>query len=368
MSSVAHAEHASVSRDSRLRLDTDSGNFYRIGGYMQVRSAFSYIDSPDAGDQELASGFDLRRAKLISNGAIAGGDVRFKAVAIATGSGALSFEDLTIGFDAGDVAVTVGQFKGRLLREELMPSSVQLTADRSVVNTVFSLVYTQGVMFEGTLGDETRWSLSFNDGSREQNSPVFTEANDFAFTGRIEHSPGGAFKRFNTFSSFRGEAEGKTDWLFAAAAHFESGGETQGTSDRDRIFWAAEASAEGDGWSLFGTAIGRWTDPGSGESFYDAGLLGQASVFVSEQTELFGRVDAVIADDDGPAPDDFTTVTGGFNFYPIEQSRAIRFTVEGLWFLAGTDGSPVNASRTTNLRAASRSGQAAARAQVVVQF
>lgn len=323
----------------------DGANRLSISGQTQLRYNLNSRDTT-APDEDLTNGFTMRRTKLGFEGVV-GGEWDYKIVgAFARDGGTFDLEDAILSreFDNG-AKLTWGQFKGPFLREESTSSSVQLAADRSVMNEVFNQDRTQGLQL-GYEGESFRVAGMVSDGFKTPNTAYYSTAeSDVALTGRVEFKFGDAtWKTFKDFTSFR---EGATGGLIGGAVHWQTMGETGNTTtfggaaptDMDVFTYTVDAGYEGGGWNLYGAFVGRSTDTAGGPDFDDFGALAQGGVFVAEQTELFARWDAVFPDDTRSAGEDFHTLTFGANHYFFPGSHAAKFTADVQWFLDDQAGS-----------------------------
>jgi hypothetical protein len=142
---------------------------------------------------------------------------------------------------------------------------------------------------------------------------------DYAFTGRAEFLFGGNWKQFNDFTSPKGSDFGA---MLGVAAHWQQGDNTSFALDVDRqtLAYTVDISLEGDSWNAFAAFVGRYEELRSGGSdtdVHDFGVVVQGGWRFAENTELFGRWDALFADDDRPGIDEdtFNFLTAGINQY-----------------------------------------------------
>lgn len=260
-----------------------------------------------------------------------------------------------------EFTLNVGQKKLPFTREQLN-SSAELTAvERSLVNRVFSQGRSQ--MVEGVFTQfDSRFMVAFSDGRRATNKDVGDpDTADWAFTGRFEQKFGaGGFGRYSGYSSWRGSEFGA---LVGVAGHYQSGGDTGRTDDRDLGAATADVMLKGDGWGLSGVFAWRHVDEG-GSSFNDFGVTALASYFVEEQWEVFGRYDGIFADSDRENSGDFNAVTAGVTYYFIPQSHALKFTFDAQWFFDRQEGSLLSPNNSQGLLASDRSDQFNLRAAI----
>ncbi|HVZ95058.1 MAG TPA: porin [Phycisphaerales bacterium] len=387
---MADAETRSslLASGSTAGYDTGKGKFFlasddgawrlNISGYMQVRYYLNFRDD-NGGDEDFESGFENRRTRLILDGKIAT-NVFYKIQSdFSRSTGVFGLLDAYGGYkwDNG-LSIQFGQFKLPFLREELVSASLQLAADRSLTNVIFSQTRSQGVMLTYEQQD-WRAMLAFSDGLNSQNSQVGTNSNagaasggigffrdgftrgggesDWCITGRFEWKPAGNWDQFKDFTSMPGN---EFALLLGVAGTVEQSDQNLVAVGPDGLLatpddlqgdttlggWTADLSLEGDGWNFYAAAIGHHvsnnlsvtaTSAPADNSFDDYGVVVQGGIFIPNTNwELFGRYDVSIADSDRTGPgstldDDFSTVTFGANYYL--SGHAAKFTMDLQWFL-----------------------------------
>jgi hypothetical protein len=340
-----------------------------VHGYMQARYLLNSRDEAPDGDEELTSGFQMRRTRITVDGSL---DERwgYKVQGnFSSSSGQFVMTDSYGTFKADDNwTITFGQFKLPFSREELVGATTQLAVDRSIVNTIFTMNRSQGVQAAYQTGD-WRVAGAFSDGGNTANMDFTAPGEaDYALTARAEWKWTGDWKQFKDFTSFREGAEGG---LLGAAAHWQSGGETGGpTADLDTFSATVDVSYENNGWNLFGAGFYRSTDA-AGAELADLGILAQGGYFFSDNTELFARYDVAIPDDERASDaDPFNTLTIGVNHYFIPSSHAAKFTADVVWFLDSPSetGGLVVPSTGVGLLPDSGDSQAALRLQMQIVF
>lgn len=328
-----------------------AGDGYRlnISGQLQTRYVANFRD--DNNTDDFAHGFQIRRAKVGFAGDI-NRDWFFHVRGNFDRDGG-DFE-LDYGYAgyrfANGNKLTVGQFKLPLLREELVSSGKQLAAERSVTNEAFTQNYSQGVMLEHET-ETWRFGVAFSDGldssntdfNSNENTSQFTVSGegDYAFTGRFEYLFQGNWRMFEDFTAAKGQDFGA---MMGAAAHWQESENTNDPADidRDTFQFTVDLSLEGDSWNLFGAYIGRYTNltalGASDEDFYDQGFIVQGGWRFAENTEVFARYDAIIADEDRPGfadEDLFSFLTVGVNHYWA--GHAAKGTLDLVWSFEKTD-------------------------------
>jgi hypothetical protein len=353
-----------------VRQADKNGFTVNVHGYFQTRYYLNFRDEAPAGDEDLTTGFQMRRTRITVEGDLApqwGYKVQGN---FSRNTGVFELTDGYGTYSPGnDWTITFGQFKLPFSREELVGATVQLSADRSVTNAVFTMNRSQGVQAAYQSGD---WRIAgaFSDGGNTVNMDFNSPGEaDYALTGRAEWKWAGEWKQFKDFTSFR---ESGRAGLLGAALHWQSGGETGGpTADVDVLSATVDLSLEGDGWNAFGAAFYRSADSDALGDLNDLGFLAQAGYFVNDVNEVFARYDVAIPDDDrADNADPFSTLTFGLNHYCIPRSHAAKFTAEVLWFLDSTSqtGGLVSPSTSVGLLPDNGDNQAALRLQMQIVF
>jgi hypothetical protein len=318
-----------------------------VHGFLQFRYLWTQLDDDNL-DDDTANGFQTTRTVLTVSGNIInenwGYFVRFNF----DEGGSATLEDAygTYKMDNG-WNLMWGQFKLPILREELVDDKFQLTAERSAMNSVFTQGRSQGVQI-GYEGESFRFMGAFSDGIRAANSDYTSGAEaDFALTGRVEFKWAGDWKQARDMTSFPG-----ADYfgMVGGALHYQSGGDTIGTSDTDLWMATIDATMEGAGWNVYAAGVITSIDPNVGSDFQDMGFLIQGGFFVAPQWELFGRYDVTIPDDDRTGNDDnFSAITLGVNHYVVPESHVAKATIEFIYFLDDPSQSIVPTSTLTPL-------------------
>ncbi len=361
--------NARAGHDGKFFVSSSDGGFrLNIGGWIQARYVLNFHDFTDPDREDgFESGFQLRRTKLSFEGHLFDPSLIFKIQgSFDRDGGVFELDDAYIGkrFEGGRSA-QAGQFKVPLLREELISDTFQLTAERSLVNAVFTQERSQAVQ-GAWRGDHLGLTAAFSDGVRSLNSdlgdvrqqsrgmPNAGEA-DYALTGRLEWLLAGEWNQFRDFSSPEGAAFAA---MLGLAAHAEGadGAHTDFSDGYYRmIIWTADLSLEGDGWNAYAAGVGRHSHvsggteaPFSGDTgLDDYGFLAQGGFFIpGTQLEPFARYELLIADtaDRGVSSSQrtFNIITVGFNWFM--HGHASRFTCDVLWFL--DDATPLAGTTT----------------------
>ncbi len=331
-----------------------SGDGFRlnIGGMVQARYVANFRDD-DNNEDDFESGFQMRRVRLNFQGDI-NKDWFYRVRGNFDQGGEGESSGGGFGLDYGyagykfanGTRLTVGQFKLPMLREELVGDERQLAAERSVTNFIFTQDYSQGAMLDY---ETENWRIAgaFSDGLATRNTDFTNNQTgawavsgnglgeaDYAFTGRFEYLFSGGWKQFDDFTGAKGQDFG---FMMGAAAHWQESANTKNPSDvdTDTFQFTVDASVEGDSWNLFAAYIGRYTDAtalNAGETdSYDQGVVIQGGWRFAENTEIFGRYDVVIFDEDNftSGDDTFNFLTFGVNQYWA--GHAAKGTLDLVW-------------------------------------
>lgn len=337
-----------------------------INGHFQFRYFLNFRDEDAVGDQnDLANGFGFRRVRLGASGQltkelgymIQGDFLNGESFKLYDAYGWYKFNDST--------TLKFGQlFKLPVLKEELNSHLALQAVDRSTVNAVFTPNYSQGVQLD-VVGDTIRGSFAISDGFNALNTDFISAGEaDYALSARGEWKWAGEWKQYDQFTSWK---EAEYAGFVGAAVHYQSGGETGGTTDRDIFEYTADVSVKGDGWNIFAYGVGRRVEE-PGVEYDDFGALIQGGLFVSEQVELFARYGIVMPDDDRANGDDFAEATVGANYYLFPKSQAAKFSVDGTYAFDNTTDSIVSQRVTDGLLTDAEEGEVYIRAQVQIVF
>jgi hypothetical protein len=308
---------ATAGWDKKFFLASADGNFrLNIAGQVQVRWIYNRQDAGDDPDiDENRSGFEVRRAKFKFTGHVVDPSWQYAVTGAFGRSGGFSGEDLYVRKKLeGGWAVTLGQFKGPFMREELVSSSRQLTADRSLINERWNQDRSQGVQLSWE-NDQFRLAGMYSDGIDTANTAALTRDTEWAFMARGELLLSGEWSQFKDFTSWRGSDNAV---MIGAAISYQK--DEYGTSADDDeledLRLTADVSLEFDGWNIFGALV--WQDQdndASGAAEIDNspwGVVVQGGVFLTDDWEVFGRYEW---GDDDSSLDDLSVVTIGVNRY-----------------------------------------------------
>ena len=349
-------------------ISSPDGNFkLQINGQLQNRWAYNWLSTRDmtnsnlgassasgtgtsfanSGVAKAAYGFEVRRAKLEFSGHISdpswqyavtlayqqyfnsnnpntGGNPAFAAGGgVNQGdnyAGGIGLENAYVKKDLGNgFSVQVGQFKSPFLREWLVSSKYQLTVERSLVNTLFSTGWTQGLQANWN-NDNLRVMASYNDGANNANLGSVAGTNQgntgtggvgnggvgfdsWAFTGRAEFMAFGNWAQFDQMTSMRGQAAGL---LVGGGINWQRGGQdyvatvppatgsnvaANGNADATFFSWTVDATWQLGGANLYGAWVMNTTygQPNAQANIIGYGLVVQGGYFITDAIELFGR-------------------------------------------------------------------------------
>lgn len=332
--------------DGKFFLASPDGNFrLNVGGQVQFRYALNFLDD-QLGTDDFEQGFQTRRTKLEFSGHIFEPGMFYKVVgAFDDNGGDFHLEDAFVGYkwDNG-FSVRWGQFKLPFLREELVSSKYQLAIDRSLMNEVFNQDRSQGVEMSYE-AEMWRFFAAFSDGFNSDNTDYAVAGGlgglgeaDYALTGRVEFLFSGDWKQFRDFTSWRGSDFG---FMLGAALHYQDSPDSKvpGVRNDEYFAYTIDLSFEGDGWNIFGAFTGNHID--SDVAGFDAvdnfGFVLQGGLFLTDNLELFGRLDSIWPDDLGGGPgapttdEDFYTVTAGINYYM--HKHAAKFSLDFSYYI-----------------------------------
>ena len=229
-------------------------------------------------------------------------------------AGVVVLQDAWVNKDFGNgVGLKVGQFKSPFMAESLRNDGAQLTAERSVVDYIFSGGYTQGLMLNYTQ-DMFRAMGSYNNGPRAQNGTWSTGSNNsISLAGRVEFKAMGSWSQFDNESSLKSDESGLV--IGAAiqyynnrgAASAETGaqynpsvdsiiyGTTTGVTTTGAVDWTADATFKSGGMSLSAAFVGSNASYANNDgdvtsdSFSSYGMVVQGGYRFTDSLEAFGR-------------------------------------------------------------------------------
>jgi hypothetical protein len=331
---MALAQRAEAMADRDLRRQEQGEAGPRLFGGIQTWYLVDWRNDAPDGEDDVTHGFVMRRVKLGVEKDF--GDLHYRVNGLfSRGSEGFFLEDAWAGVQAGDFLIRAGQFKVPFVYEENVLWHDQLAAERSYTAEFFRQGYSQGIEFQYDAQDAFRAKFAATDGFLTANSDFDARGEaDFAFTGRADWMLRGDWDAVDDFTS---EFGGPEALRVGVAAHHQVAGRTGGFTDRTDV-WAATADAqwERNGLSLYGAFIVLKADAkDAGFDLVDLGVVGQVGYRYNRRNEVFGRVDAIVADDrPRTLSEDQIILTAGYNHY-LDGASA-RFTADVLYFATET--------------------------------
>ena len=330
-------------------LQSADGKFsMTIGGQIQTRFIVN-----DAGGQETAYGFQLRRAKLYFEGhvfdetwtyKIQGGFNRGSSNLNTGNTSNFLVEDAYMIKNFGDgISVKLGQFKAPWLEEDLVSSKKQLAVERSLLAGYFLQNYNRGIELQ-YMNDQYRirgWTgngipTPFSGAANNVTSSNWnTDPSDYSFVGRGEVKFGEAsWKDFGDFNSFRG---GKTGVMLGISGLFQRYNTSNGFGKSNATVVSGvtgDITVNFGGASLFAYAVwenGQNATTPAGLPVGNPnpwGMLVQGGYFLDDDFELFARYEYGVLGASRPAypNDQLNLMTVGFNYFVHKNN--LKFTLD----------------------------------------
>lgn len=304
----------SVGYDNGAIIGSADGNWLlRTNLLMQQRFMWNNQDmSPGGGDDD-QWGFENTRTKFMLSGHVVNPDWFYRVDINVAGNGnpREGTTNAYLGYNYGNGwMVRIGSMKAPFLREELVEAQHQLAVERSVLNYLFTAGYVDGIAVDYTQ-DKWRGTVSYNDGAGTGQTAYPGPDTEFAITGRAEWLLSGTWDQFDDFTSPPGGEQG---WLLGVAGHYEEG--EHGTAGVETDFWSitGDLSYEGGGWGAFLAVMYADFDfNGAASDVSPLGVVAQASFYLEDDWELFGRYEW--ADLDASGVEDVSLFTVGVNKY-----------------------------------------------------
>lgn len=330
------SEGGNAGWDKGFFLRNDDGSFsLKLNGQVQTRYVWNSTDSPD----ESVASFEMRRVKLAFSGNVHSKDLKYKvAGAFDRNSGAFTLEDAWGSYAlGGDWTIKWGQFKPAFNHEETISSSKQLTADRSVVNEIVNLGFSQGVEV-AYHGEQFAFAAGFSDGATlsamapsgsRANTRFNNDTTEYAFNARVDALLAGEWKQFEDMTSWTSD---ETGVRLGGGLFYQDGEYGTGAEETKWLQWTFDGQFEFGGANLFAAVFGRHSDANAAAAtdFDQYGFVVQGGLhLVPDKFELFGRYEWF--DFDGAFADDYSAVTVGFNYY--FRKHDWKWTTDLVWSL-----------------------------------
>ena len=290
-------------------------------------------------DGTVEEGFELRRMKFGAEGK-AFGKFEYKFVWFTNRSGGeVLLEDAVVKYQlAEDVNLVMGQFKDPVHHEELVSSSKQLSADRSLVNEILGGGFTDRVQGVGLEYKRGPWEIFavFHDGVESLNTNFRdppANGSDYGAAARVEYVLFGDKKYYGDFTAL-----GNTGDMMAVGG----GVDFSGLEDDNALSYTVDWQYEFDRVALYAAFLGQnFTAHGDGdeEDVTNFGGLVQAGYMLTDKWEAFGRYGLVSLDGDAVGDDeadDIHEIVGGVNYY-LEGHNA-KFTGDVTFLPEGSPG------------------------------
>ncbi len=373
-------------RDGFFLSDAAGDNSLHLGGFAQVRYLASVrrVEAPLVSEQRLTSGFQVQNVIVRAFGSIGSPDLRYRVEAGFGSDGQVEVEEAILGWENEEGwEVEFGQLRPHLSREHYLEPECGLAVERSQTGRYFSPHLPQGIEASRT-SQTVRFFAGLTDGlggpggAGSGNTPFDSpDEADVALHARVEWMFAGSdWKRFDQHSSWRSTPS--YAGLLGAAVAWQTFGGTGATPSPapkgSEVRATIDASVQGTGWNATIALLANHLDPDGSSARDDLGLLVQGGYFVSDQVEVFARYDALRLDSDSmrvPAASrtlNFATV--GLNWFPIRDSRAVRFTADAVCAFNRTDAllDPTAGDTTTALLGSSKPGEVDLRFQWQMSF
>ena len=330
---------ATTGHDAKGNYILDSSGSFRLNvtGNIVFRYNANFRDGVGNDQDDFTHGFNTRRTFMYFTGFAGDPKLSYRLwTSFNPSTGDLELIEAYSEYAFTDrFSLRFGQSKLPFLQDEYLTGTSNILAvERSLVSSVFSLTYGQGIRPSYT-GDDFRVLGMFSDGQRTANTQYDnpTEA-DYALTGRAEYKWAGDWKQFDSLSSFRGK---ELAGYVGGAVHWESGGDTgssnpagTGTDEEKTFAYTLDTLVLGDGWNASAAFVSRTTEaPRTAPHFTDMGLYVQGGVFVTDSVEPYVRYEHLIPDDDrGANAESFSMLTLGFNYYVFPESHAFKISAD----------------------------------------
>ncbi|MBL9140376.1 MAG: hypothetical protein JNK53_00795 [Phycisphaerae bacterium] len=310
--------------DKSFFLASADGNFkLNIVGQLQVRFAYNNVptaaaDMPTSQSANLY-GFEVRRTKLWFSGHVIDPtwkymvEISFERNGGASGGKELNLESAYVEKDlGGGTFIRFGEWLQQFNEEEMVGAAAQQFAERSLVNSYFTVKYVAGL----EIGSQQEWWRVFggiNDGGNNRDVQVIQSANlvEWATTVRGELKFGGEWDQFRAYQGWIGS---EFAVMIGAGLNWQRGTGVQGVRNTigngtipgapgggepaSLLTYTGDFNMRASGWSFgvagYGNLVYGFTPtavlPGDVQS-YAAKV--QGGVFLTEQLELVARYEGL---------------------------------------------------------------------------
>lgn len=362
-------------------LASEDGSFnLKIDGTIQMRYVANNRSGNNTIDED-QQGFDIRRTELTFSGTVADPKLSYyMQFASSRNGGSTVLQGVSIGYDLTDkLNVTGGRIKLPLLREEIVSSNMQLCMERSLVNTVFTGSYGEGIQLTYSL-PIIKLSAMLSDGLKSGDSGTvvdFATADvDYALTGRVDWMLAGKWSQFKDFNAWSGEDTGV---MLGAAVHYQAGesGLSNTTVSDSALVWTVDGYFENKGLSFYNAVMGRHIADGSGQASGSTdgyGYLAQVGYFmIPDKFQPYVRYEWLMADKGNQIiENDLQLITVGANYYfrkdKCRLSVDVVYALDPIVSTNSTSSASGLSGHGLTTDAAGADGQIALRAELQVKF
>ncbi|MCW5753987.1 MAG: hypothetical protein KIT24_04670 [Phycisphaeraceae bacterium] len=342
--------------------DATGNNSMYFSIYGTYRHFFNFGDDDRGEDNDFAHGGQLALVQAAVFGTVAapnmhyflqvgasgteglddGFDYEFDGLASSGGSSGVSLLDYFFVYDfEGGMYFIAGQGKPLQGFEQNAHENQQQRLNRSLPAEVFGSGRQQFFGIGGN-NDSMEWQVFFSDGANTPNTDFFNSSeadiaiggalNFYITGGREAWHPSGEYGRF--FGNHQSAFQGSPEALRAGVAmQYESHGDTGfGTSDFN--LWLATVGGEyrNNGFSARLYGYLSHLDPKGGDSSTNIAFSATVGYFVDPNIELYLGWDGFFWDEQLPGTEDNNHfIVAGVNFFPFNNSAAVRFTVEAIY-------------------------------------
>ncbi|MEM9064577.1 MAG: porin [Planctomycetota bacterium] len=339
--------------------------------HFEGHSAFRYTANigSETTDRDNATGFNFTQTQLEFSGDINedfSWRIQFDLNDDSTGFAVLEDAILTYETENG-ITLGAGQaFLPITHAHYRVDQNKQLGASTSVGAEQLGGGRSQGVFASGHAGENFEWILAISDGVRAANTSFTSSAEaDFAITARGNYIFEGEAADFSHASSFRGA---ETSSYVGGVFHYQTGGETIGTSDTDITIFGFDGQYKSDGWQAGGWFTYINTEPEFGDDTTALSVGASGSYFFDDNWEGFAGWECLNLDDDSLREDTFNFLNFGANYFFIPESYAIRGIIDVLIALEEVDGLSSSTTQATGILNTEESGTVALRLGVDFSF
>ncbi len=285
-------------------LQSDTGDFLLHPWLLfQFRNETSYRENGNAaGGRDSQNGFEVRRLKVGLDGNLFGNDLTYQFIgSVDRHSGSFLLEDAwaKYQFSGTPFYVRAGQIRDPLDHEQIVFGPFLLTAERSLVNSLFSAG--DGIVQGASVGYDNngpiRAELAITDGLRSANTdfqdfPATGIPADWGAAGRLEWKLVGDWKQYNGVTALGAKQE---LLVFGAGADYTEAGVTR------QLTHVVDGQYNSpSGLTLYGAYLGRYVahdggPPGTNGGFtgkkaapntYDSTVRAEAGYLIDRHWEL----------------------------------------------------------------------------------